>query len=98
MDCMKTKTLPPPTEGAIWEQIVEPETGDLAPEAARLFLRLDFHSNDRELMDELAEKARAGRLTPQETRAAETYNRVAHLLALLQSKARRSLRSTGKKS
>ena len=93
---MKIKTLRSPTEGAIWERIVEPEEGDLAPEAARLFLRLDFHARDRERMDELAAKARAGSLTQEEKHVADTYNRVAHLLALLQSKARRSLRAARK--
>jgi hypothetical protein len=89
---MKTKALLPSTEGAIWGRIVDPETGDLTHESARSLLDLDFKPADRRRMDELAEKAGAGTLTAQEHREAETYNRVAHVLALLQSKARQSLR------
>jgi hypothetical protein len=42
-------------------------------------------------MNKLAEKASAGKLTAREREEAESFNRVAHVLALLQSKARRSL-------
>jgi hypothetical protein len=93
---MKTKTLMPSTEGAIWARIVDPETGDLTREAAQTLLQFDFTPADRRRMDELAEKANAGALTPAERRDAETYNRVAHLLALFQSKARQSLRARKK--
>lgn len=89
---MKTKTLIPSTEGAIWGRIVDPQAGDLTPASARSILDLDFKPADRKRMDELGEKAGAGTLTAQERREAESYNRVAHLLALLQSKARLSLR------
>jgi hypothetical protein len=94
MPSMKTETLTPSTEGAIWARIVDPDTGDLAREAAQTLLRLDFRSADRRRMDELAAKASAGALTRGERKDAETYNRVAHLLALLQSKARKSLRAS----
>jgi len=92
---MNTGTKMPSTEGAIWARIVDPETGDLTREAAHTLLQLDFNPADRRRMEELAEKASAGALRSQERKDAETYNRVAHLLALLQSKARQSLR--GKK-
>jgi hypothetical protein len=88
---MKTETLMPSTEGAIWARIVDPETGDLTREAAQTLLQLDFNPADRRRMDELAEKANSGALSSRERKDAETYNRVAHLLALLQSKARQSL-------
>ena len=93
---MKTATRTPSTEGAIWARIVQPEAGDLSPVAARTLLDLDFSPTDRRRMDELAERAGAGSLTSRERKDADTYNRVAHLLALLQSKARQSLRK-GKK-
>jgi hypothetical protein len=89
---MKTKTHLSSGEGAIWGRIVDPQTGDLTRASARSLLDLDFKSADRRRMDELADKASAGTLTAEERREAETYNRVAHLLALLQSKARQSLR------
>jgi hypothetical protein len=90
---MKTKTLVPFAEGAIWARIVDPQTGGLKSASARSLLDLDFKPADRQRMEELAEKAGAGTLTAQERQEAETYNRVAHLLALLQSKARLSLRT-----
>lgn len=90
---MKTEILLPSTEGAIWARIVEPEGADLTHEVARTLLDLDFNPADRGRMDELAAKASAGTLTPQERQDAESYNRVAHLLALFQSKARLSLRA-----
>ncbi len=89
---MSTTTSPLLTEGAIWARIVDPETGNLMREAARTILQLDFSAADRERMDALAQNASAGTLRPRERKDAETYNRVAHLLALLQSKARQSLR------
>jgi hypothetical protein len=94
---MKAETLPPTTEGAIWARIVDPETGHLTRAAAQTLLGFDFQPSDRERMDALAEKARAGTLSPRERRDADCFNRVTHLLALLQSKARQSLRSSGKK-
>ena len=93
---MKTEIHLPSTEGAIWARIVDPETGDLTREAAQTFLQFDFNSADRRRMEDLAQKASAGALTPAERRDAETYNRVAHLLALLQSKAHQSLRARKK--
>jgi len=87
---MKMDTAPT-TEGAIWSRIVDPETGDLTRSAARTLLELDFRPADRECMNALAEKARCGTLSPRERKEAECFNRVAHLLALFQSKARQSL-------
>jgi hypothetical protein len=94
---MKTETFTPTTEGSIWARIVDPEIGDLNRAAAQTLLRFDFHPSDRVRMDALAQKARAGTLSPRERKDAESFNRVAHLLALLQSKARQSLRSSGKR-
>jgi hypothetical protein len=94
---MKTAAMLSTTEGAIWGRIVDPTTGDLMRGAAQALLRFDFQPGDRARMEELAEKAGAGTLTSRERKEAETFNRVAHLLALLQSKARRSLGRTGKR-
>jgi hypothetical protein len=90
---MKTEMLMPSTEGAIWARIVDPEAGNLERAAAQTLLLLDFNPPDRRRIEELAEKASVARLTPREREDAETYNCVAHLFALLQSKARRSLRA-----
>ena len=46
-------------------------------------------------MHQLSAKAREGTLTPEEQAAANNYERVGHLLNILQSKARRSLKGAG---
>jgi hypothetical protein len=89
---MKPLGLTPATEATIWSRVVDPRTGGFTPQAARALLKLDFSAADRARMEELVDKAHAGTLTPAERREAESYDRVAHLLALLHSKARRSLR------
>jgi hypothetical protein len=43
-------------------------------------------------MNDLAEKARQGTLTDEERAQIESYERVGHMIGLLQSKARRSLK------
>ena len=43
-------------------------------------------------MNRLAAKARQGTLTERERAAAEQYNLISHLLALLQAKARHTLK------
>ena len=68
---MKTETLLPSTEGAIWARIVDPESGDLTREAAQTLLQFDFNPADRRRMEELAQKASAGALTPAERRVFE---------------------------
>jgi len=90
---MKTATLPSASEADIWARIIDPETGNLRRAAAETIIDLDFSISDRERMCDLAEKASAGTLTARERKDAQNYNRVAHVLALLQSKARQSLRA-----
>lgn len=57
-----------------------------------MILALKFPREDRERMDQLAEKAREGTLTPDEQFEIDAYERVGSFLALLQSKARISLK------
>ncbi len=80
-------------EAAILDRIVQPDQPTLSPEAARGILALDFSQADKERMHELSAKARAGTLTPDEQAAVNNYERVGHFLNILQSKARRSLKS-----
>ena len=79
------------TETAILERLIDPERSGLAPEAARYILSLEFQETDRRRMNELAERARAGVLSPAEEQELENYRHVGHLLTLLRSKARLSL-------
>lgn len=80
---------------AILERLIEPTTDDLTPAAAEYILSLDFSPKDHERLKRLSAKASAGRLSEKERAELEDYLRVADLLALLQSKARRALKRAG---
>jgi hypothetical protein len=80
---------------AILSRLIRPERHDLSAAAARAILKIDFEPSDRERMNDLAEKARAGTLTPQEKAAIDNYERVGHLLDLMHAKARQSLSKRG---
>jgi len=84
------------SEMAILRRIVDPEQPFLSAEAAQVLLRLDFNADDRTRMNQLAAKNRSGKLTPTEEQELNSYIHVGQMLGILQSKARRSLRVTGK--
>ncbi len=70
---------------------IQPEEGNLPIEAARSILNFQLSQADRERVNELAAKARAGILMPEERAELDEYERIACLLELMQSKARLSL-------
>jgi len=80
------------TEAEIFGRIFEPEKPNLSAAAARSILRLDFRPDDRRRMNALAEKARKGALSSDEDQELNDYIRVGQLLAIMQSKARQSLK------
>lgn len=85
------------TTGAlIWKNIIEPEKDDLPPVAARYILKMSFRESDHKRMEKLSSKAQKGTLTERERSLLEEYIRVSDLLAIMQSKARRSLRKSKK--
>ena len=86
------------TGAAILNRLIDPEADDLSPDAARSLLQLDFPEADHTRMSELSSKAQAATLTDGEREELQEYLRVADLLAVLQSKARRSLRRLGRAS
>ena len=79
------------SEAAILSRVLEPDKPMLSHDAARSILALDFAPADRDRMNELSAKARAGTLTADEDEELENYIRVGDLLAIMQSKARRSI-------
>jgi hypothetical protein len=83
---------------AILDRVVAPGQPDLPSDIAQGFLRLSFPEEDRRRMNELAEKASLGTLTAGEQEEVDSYERVGHLLSLLKSKARRSLKSSTNES
>jgi hypothetical protein len=81
------------SEVSILNRILRPKTPTFSPEAARDILALDFDQADKDRMRQLSAKARAGTLTPEEDAEAGRYELLGHLLNIMQSKARRSLKS-----
>lgn len=75
----------------VWERTLHPGQGDLAPDAARYFLKLQFADADRARMDQLAAKARTGSLADEEQAELEHYMQLGWFLDLVKSKARLSL-------
>jgi hypothetical protein len=81
------------SEAAILSRVIEPDRSELPGQVAQMVLRWKFPEEDRRRMHELLEKAKAGKLTRREKDEAEKYERVGHLLSIIKSKARISLKS-----
>jgi hypothetical protein len=79
-------------EAAIWNRTIQPENGNLGPEAARSLLELKLPPADIERVNELSAKAGEGTLTDDEGRELDNYLNVGRALELLKAKARYSLR------
>jgi hypothetical protein len=80
------------TETAIFERIVLPNEPPLSEQAAKSILAIGFSPEDRRQMELLAEKARQGTLTPDESEDIDNFERVGHYLSILHAKARMALR------
>jgi uncharacterized protein YnzC (UPF0291/DUF896 family) len=77
----------------ILARVIQPTEGGLSADAARSILEFRFSPDDEDRVNALAAKARRGTLTDEERALLEDYERVASLLELMQSKARRSLKN-----
>jgi len=80
------------SEAAIFGRVLEPEEATLDVAAARAILDLDFKRPDKDRMRALLAKAKKGTLTAKEKVEIDNYERVGHMLSLMKSKARRSLK------
>ena len=80
-------------EAAILKRVISPESGDLPREAAQQILKLGFSESDHARMAELSARAQEGTLTDSEREELDAYTNVSHFVALLQSKARTSLKT-----
>ena len=69
-----------------------PEQGGLSRESARAILELRFSESADARMHELLEKNSLGELSDAERAEMESYSRVGNFLALMQAKARLSLK------
>lgn len=83
------------TEVAILNRMLRPDAPTFSSEGARDILALDFDPADRDRMRELSARARAGTLTAKEDEEMGKYELLGHLLNIIQSKARQSLKSRG---
>ncbi|HEX4796460.1 MAG TPA: hypothetical protein VH370_21905, partial [Humisphaera sp.] len=72
--------------------LVAPSRGGFSPQLAQYVLELKFSSKDQTLYQRLSAKARAGKLTAAEKDALDDLLTAADVLAILQSKARVSLK------
>jgi hypothetical protein len=78
---------------AILRRVVDADEPFESAEAARAILRLHFNTRDKARMNRLAARNREGKLKPHEEEELNNFIRVGQTLGILQSKARRSLRS-----
>jgi hypothetical protein len=81
------------TEAAILARLIQTRPDDLTHEAANYLLSLTFDAHDVERMNELSALARRGTLADADAAELDSYIHVSNLLAVMQSKARRSLRA-----
>lgn len=79
------------SELAIFGRLFKAEQGDFPRELARYVLSLGFSEEDQERMRQLAERNQEGALSEEEREELQSYVKAGHLLALLHSKARKSL-------
>ena len=80
------------SDARILSDVIAPERPDFAPEMARSVLSLRFSETQNARMRELAARNGQGTITETERAEMESYRRVGNLLALLQAKARLSLK------
>ena len=76
----------------ILSSVLSAGTPDFDPDAARAVLRMGFSDEQKALMLELADKGNRGVLTVAEHERIDRFRRVGNFLALMQSKARLSLK------
>ena len=88
MDVVRAGT----SEVAIFGRVLEPEEATLDVAAAKAILNLDFKQADKDRMHELLGKAKKRTLTADEKVEIDNYERVGHMLSLMKSKARRSIK------
>ena len=74
------------------ERLVDPPKGGFSPELAQHLLQLDFSAKDQALYRRLRAKTQEGKLTSKEKATLDDLLMAADVLAILQSKARISLK------
>jgi hypothetical protein len=80
------------TERGIFGRLLAGNKTAMAPNLARYILTLGFNDNQKARMNDLAERNQSGQPSPKEHEELMAYVKAGHLLALLHSKARKSLK------
>jgi hypothetical protein len=88
-----TTTTGPETEVAILARVLANGDGPIPRELAHYIANLDFSDRDKARMNDLAARNQDGTLSSPEKDELFGYARAGTILAILQSKARRSLKS-----
>lgn len=78
---------------SVLERVIDPKQGDLSAELARYILSLNFPKADHLRYAELAEKAQQGALSDSERVELEDFLNVNDFLAIIQVKARASMKN-----
>ncbi len=82
------------TEAISWARLIESQPEPLNPDAARYLLQIRFSEDDQSRLQELAERSQDGTLSEEEGREFYSYLHIGNLLAVMQSKARKTLNSS----
>lgn len=89
---MSSQTAAPNTEAAILARLIQARE-TMSRDVAEYLLSINFEPGDLERMNALAERAREGKLTAGDAAELDSYLHVGSLLSIMQSKARRLLKS-----
>lgn len=88
----------PDTEATILARVLANKGGQLPAELARYILDRDFDARDKARMHDLSIRNQENALSPAEKEELIAFGKAGTVLAILQSKARRSLKIKPKKS
>ncbi len=80
------------TEVDIWSGVIAPGDGNMPPDHAQAVLQWKFSDDASLRMNELADRNNRGELNDAERQELENYVHVGQVIAILQAKARLSLK------
>lgn len=86
------------TEATIFARILGNDGGQLSRELARYILTLGFGEQDKSRMHDLVVRNQSDALTPAEKEELSAFGKAGDLLAILKSRARRTLGTKPKKT
>src|SRR5262249_54965377 len=81
-------------DSLIWERIAAPAFSDITPDAAKSILRMRFETAQIRRIHTLSNQSKKRSLSPSERAELDVYLRFGHVLTLLHSRARMSLKSS----